>query len=97
VTDCEQLDTCNVEIVAYAETAWQKQNGKLWARQIWKQIVEGGVVYQLELSNLIIEVANAEPMYISPDTAVVETCPGPPLVHNPSLQPLASLACGPFF
>ncbi len=87
MSKCKQLETCNVEIFVYAETAWQKQNGKLWARQIWKQIVEGGVVYQLELSNLIIAVENVEPMYISPDTAVVETCPGPPLVRNSPRNP----------
>lgn len=80
MTKCKQIDVCDVEIFVYAETLWQKQNGKLWARQIWKQIAEGGLVYQLELNNLIIAVATLEPMYISPDTAVVETCPSAPLV-----------------
>ena len=25
---------CNIEVIAYAETGWQKQNPKLWARQV---------------------------------------------------------------
>ena len=80
MTTCKQLDVCDVEVFVYSETMWQTQNSKLWARQIWKQIAEGGVTYQLELNNLIIAVVNLEPMYISPDTAVVETCPSAPMV-----------------
>lgn len=103
VTKCKQLDVCDVEVFVYAETMWQTQNSKLWARQIWKQIAEGGVTYQLELNNLIIAVVNVEPMYISPDTVVVESCPSAPMVCTlkvdrrdaPKARCLPGLQAGP--
>jgi hypothetical protein len=75
----------------YAETEMQKQNGKLWARSVFVAITGGHLAYNMQLQNLIIDVRLKEPLFISPDTNVVATCPR-------NIQVLAALyglyACG---
>ena len=87
VLKCKQLPQCYVEIFAYAETTWQRQSTKLWARQIFETIIgspklEGTLQYNLLLSNLIIDVAVNEPMYISPSIHVSPTCAKTPKVRD---------------
>ena len=85
---CKQLPQCDVELLVYAETEWQRQNGKLWARQMFESIAASkdertSLQYNLLTENLIVEVSIRERMYISPDTHHSPSCPESPKVFIP--------------
>lgn len=85
---CHQLPQCDVELFVYAATEWQRQNGKLWGRQIFDSIyaskdVRSSLQYNLLTENLIVEITLKERMYISPDTHHSPSCPSAPKVLIP--------------
>jgi len=90
---CHQLPQCDVELFVYAATEWQRQNGKLWGRQIFDSIyaskdVRSSLQYNLLSENLIVEITLKERMYISPDTHHSPSCPSAP--KGRISQPLAN-------
>ncbi len=82
-----------MEVFVYGETAWQKRNGKLWARKVFESIYDGTLQYHLEYSNLIIYVAHTEVMFLSPDTYVSPVCPRSPKVLTHYYRGYVDLLC----